>query len=142
MRSSIPPPLVSSHDFSRNQAETEFTPILQELIHGRIGALGAVLFDADGETVDHYSGMGEYDIKLVAAHTGIIVRFASDALFGICKARPQEVVFSTSSVEFTTVFLGDGYCLSIVTTPRKSNTTLLRLLLPRIIARIKAVGGM
>ncbi len=126
----------------REQAETEFTPLLRKLVRSRIAAVGAVVFDGEGESVDQDTTLGEYDIKLTAAHVEIAIRSAIEAHRRICGSPPDEIAFTAGGMEFTTVLLGDSYYLCVVTDPERSNTTLLRLLLPRLVSEIKIAAGL
>jgi hypothetical protein len=58
----------------RDQSESPFAPILGSLVARVVGAEAAALVDPGGETVD-YSGKGPPDeIRVAAAHWGIILR--------------------------------------------------------------------
>lgn len=50
-----------------------FKSILKELVERVNGAQGAILLDWEGEAVDQYAHISDYDIKFIGAHTGIIL---------------------------------------------------------------------
>lgn len=50
-----------------------FKSILKDLVERVHGAHGAILLDWEGEAVDQYAYISDYDIKFIGAHTGIIL---------------------------------------------------------------------
>ncbi len=64
----------SKRTFARVEHETGFTRILARLVEATPGAIGVVLVDGEGETVD-YSGnsVDPFELKVAAAHFRIIV---------------------------------------------------------------------
>ena len=50
-----------------------FKGILKDLVDRVKGAQGAILLDWEGEAVDHYAVISEYDIKFIGAHMGILL---------------------------------------------------------------------
>ncbi len=50
-----------------------FKAILKDLVERVHGAQGAILLDWEGEAVDQYAHISDYDIKFIGAHTGIIL---------------------------------------------------------------------
>jgi predicted regulator of Ras-like GTPase activity (Roadblock/LC7/MglB family) len=50
-----------------------FKSILKQLVERVHGAQGAILLDWEGEAVDHYAVIPDYDIKFIGAHMGIIL---------------------------------------------------------------------
>ena len=75
-----------------------FKKLLTELVAGTPGATGAILVDWEGESVELACGsVAEYDLKLLAAHKGIIldqVREVSGRLLG---AAAGELVVTTGT---------------------------------------------
>jgi hypothetical protein len=61
----VPPP--------RDQDATTFTTILERLLDAVGGSRGAVLVDADGETVDYAGILEPFDLKIAAAHWQIVI---------------------------------------------------------------------
>ena len=127
---------------TRQQAETVFTGFLRELVEGGFGVSGAVFFDGEGETVDHFSNMEEFQIKVSAAHIEIISRFAAEANRKICGMQPTEIVFSTPSTEFLDIPLGEGYHLGIIVNTDSCRRARLAARLPHLISEIKRTAGL
>ena len=50
-----------------------FKSILKKLVEKVDGAQGAILLDWEGEAVDQYAVISDYDIKFIGAHMGIIL---------------------------------------------------------------------
>lgn len=50
-----------------------FKTILKDLVERVHGAQGAILLDWEGEAVDQYAHISDYDIKFIGAHTGILL---------------------------------------------------------------------
>ncbi len=50
-----------------------FKSILKRLVENVDGAQGAILLDWEGEAVDQYAVISDYDIKFLGAHMGIIL---------------------------------------------------------------------
>lgn len=61
----VPPP--------RDQEASTFTMILERLLLSTPAARGAVLVDADGETVDYAGILEPFDLKIAAAHWAIVI---------------------------------------------------------------------
>lgn len=61
---------------------TAFTPILQVLVDSVPGALGAVFTAGDGECVDYFSGMDPYELKIVGAHTSLLLQVLGGSRLG------------------------------------------------------------
>ena len=52
---------------------SEFGEVLADLVGGTPGALGAVFIDWEGESVDQFGHIPEFDIRIMGAHWGIIL---------------------------------------------------------------------
>jgi len=124
-------------DQPRSQAQTEFTDILKELVEGKSNAFGAFFFDSEGETVDYYSGIEEYQLKVAAAHLEIVARFSSQAHLKIFGCEHGEITFNASSIEFRAICLGQGYHLGLITSSDKTSQVRLKTALARLIPEIK-----
>jgi predicted regulator of Ras-like GTPase activity (Roadblock/LC7/MglB family) len=57
-----------------------FGEILSELVGETPGALGAVFIDVEGEAIDQFSHIPIFDMLLVGAHWGIILRLVRELL--------------------------------------------------------------
>lgn len=72
-----------------------FKKILNQLLLDVPGAQGVVIVDWEGEAVDQVTRIGEYDIKILGAHNGIILTMLRDVLARLHSDYPQEVVIRT-----------------------------------------------
>lgn len=50
-----------------------FKAILKNLVERVKGVQGAILLDWEGEAVDHYALISDYEIKFIGAHMGILL---------------------------------------------------------------------
>ena len=57
----------------RDQDASTFTVILERLLASISSCRGAVLVDADGETVDYAGILEPFDLKIAAAHWQIVI---------------------------------------------------------------------
>jgi predicted regulator of Ras-like GTPase activity (Roadblock/LC7/MglB family) len=72
-----------------------FKAVLNQLLQHVPGSLGVVIVDWEGEAVDQATHMGEYNIKILGAHHGIILSLLRDALTRMGSDCPEEVVIRT-----------------------------------------------
>lgn len=72
-----------------------FKAVLRQLLQDVPGSLGVVIVDWEGEAVDQATRIGEYDIKILGAHHGIILTMLRDALTRMGTGDPEEVVIRT-----------------------------------------------
>jgi predicted regulator of Ras-like GTPase activity (Roadblock/LC7/MglB family) len=72
-----------------------FKSLLRRLLEDIPGALGAIIVDWEGEAVDQVSMINEFDIKLLGAHSGIILTQLRDALLRTDSGALDEVVIRT-----------------------------------------------
>jgi len=88
-----------------------FKALLNRLLEDIPGALGAIIVDWEGEAVDQVTRMNEYDIKVLGAHSGIILRLLREALFRIENGNLEEVVFRTAQSKTMIAPLTEDYLL-------------------------------
>jgi predicted regulator of Ras-like GTPase activity (Roadblock/LC7/MglB family) len=74
---------------------SEFAEILAELVGGIPGAVGAVFVDWDGEAVDQFGHIPEFDIRVFGAHWGIIVNLVKQLLSSKEYGRTQLIILSS-----------------------------------------------
>jgi hypothetical protein len=72
-RAEVPPPP------PRDQATSTFTRILDRLLAATPGAVGAVLVDYEGETVDYSGRVDPFELKVAAAHWPIVLHEVAEA---------------------------------------------------------------
>jgi predicted regulator of Ras-like GTPase activity (Roadblock/LC7/MglB family) len=72
-----------------------FKPVLQDLIDRVPGALGVIFADWEGEAVDQVSKIGEYELKVIGAHKGIILTSMRQAMRDLETDVLEEIVVTT-----------------------------------------------
>lgn len=72
-----------------------FKSILNQLLRDVPGALGVIIVDWEGEAVDQAAKIGEYDLKILGAHNGVILTLLRDTLERLDSDYPEEVVIRT-----------------------------------------------
>lgn len=72
-----------------------FKETLENLIERVPGALGAILADWEGEAVDQVSRIGEYELKVLGAHKGIILTKMRQAMRDLESDVLEEIVVTT-----------------------------------------------
>jgi predicted regulator of Ras-like GTPase activity (Roadblock/LC7/MglB family) len=88
-----------------------FEEILQQLVTTVPGANGAILADWEGESVAHYCHYDEYDLKVIAAHQGIIMSHMRDIHDQLAPGEMHEAVISTESQYLITGAITREYSL-------------------------------
>jgi predicted regulator of Ras-like GTPase activity (Roadblock/LC7/MglB family) len=74
-----------------------FEEMLQRLVTAVPGATGAILADWEGESVAHYSLSDEYELKVIAAHKGIIMARMREIHDQLAPGEMNEAVISTET---------------------------------------------
>lgn len=72
-----------------------FKQTLANLIDRVPGALGAILADWEGEAVDQVSMIGDYELKVIGAHKGIILTNMRQAMRDLESDVLEEIVVTT-----------------------------------------------
>lgn len=72
-----------------------FKNTLEALIERVPGALGAILADWEGEAVDQVSRIGEYELKVIGAHKGIILTNMRQAMRDLDSDALEEIIVTT-----------------------------------------------
>ena len=88
-----------------------FKSLLNRLLEDIPGALGAIIIDWEGEAVDQVTRTNEYDIKVLGAHSGIILGLLREALSRIDSGDLEEVVIRTGANKTLMVPLTEDYLL-------------------------------
>ena len=73
-----------------------FSQILRELVDSTPHAVGAILVDCEGEAVQEYCHCESYDIRLVAAHKGIIMGRLKEAQNSIQAGDVEDLVVTAN----------------------------------------------
>ena len=90
-----------------------FKPILQQLLAGMPDALGAIIVDFEGEAVDQVATIAEDDLKVLAAHNGIILSLLRAAAERVAGAQPEEVIIRTAQGRVLILPLAEDYLLLV-----------------------------
>ena len=94
-----------------------FKTLLNRLLEDIPGALGAIIIDWEGEAVDQVTRIGEYDIKVLGAHKGIILHLLRDALARIESGELEEVLIRTGQNKTLIAPLNEDYYLVLTLGP-------------------------
>jgi predicted regulator of Ras-like GTPase activity (Roadblock/LC7/MglB family) len=88
-----------------------FKTILNELVESIPGATGAILADWEGESVEQYCLYDDYELKLIAAHKGIVLARIREAHAFQAGVEPEDAVISTGKLHILTGVIGPDYSL-------------------------------
>ena len=88
-----------------------FKAMLNELVEKVSGAQGAILVDWEGESVEQTGSMDEYELKVLGAHNGVVLRKVRDVLKKISGDKLQELVIATEQAQLIVLPVTDEYCL-------------------------------
>ncbi|SDZ89537.1 Predicted regulator of Ras-like GTPase activity, Roadblock/LC7/MglB family [Desulfuromusa kysingii] len=88
-----------------------FKSLLKRLLEDIPGALGAIIVDWEGESVDHVTRVDDYDIKVLGAHGGIILSQLKDTLSRIDSGELEQVVIRAGEKKILISPLTEEYLL-------------------------------
>jgi predicted regulator of Ras-like GTPase activity (Roadblock/LC7/MglB family) len=88
-----------------------FKSLLKRLLEDIPGALGAIIVDWEGEAVDQVARISDYDIKVLGAHSGILLGLLREALARIDSGKLLDVVIRTGQNKTLISPLTDDYFL-------------------------------
>ncbi len=88
-----------------------FRTILRELVESVPGATGAILADWEGEAVEQHCLYDEYELKVLAAHKGIVLNLIREAHAAFPGEELHDAVISTASQHILTGLIGPEYAL-------------------------------
>ncbi|MBN1956740.1 MAG: roadblock/LC7 domain-containing protein [Desulfuromonadales bacterium] len=95
-----------------------FKSLLNRLLEDIPGALGAVIIDWEGEAVDQVARINDYEIKVVGAHSGIILNLLREALSRIESGNLEEVIIRTGENKTLIAPLTEDYLLVLLLGPQ------------------------
>jgi hypothetical protein len=98
---------------AREQAQTAFTSILEDLVRIAPGAVGVAVVDPIGETVDYAGRVPPFDIKLAAAHFRLILEEATSRSVTVLGA-PLQINVRTKARGYVIIPLLEGYALVVL----------------------------
>jgi predicted regulator of Ras-like GTPase activity (Roadblock/LC7/MglB family) len=93
------------------ELKVPFKAILKELVESIPGATGAILADWEGESVEQFCLYDDYELKLIAAHKGIILSRIKEAHAFQPGGEPKDSVISTDNLHILTGVVGPDYSL-------------------------------
>jgi len=85
--------------------------ILRKLVDCTAGATGAILADWEGEAVEQYCLYDDYDLKVIAAHQGIVLNRLKEAHAAFSGEDVGDAVLTTDSRHILTGIVGPDYSL-------------------------------
>ncbi len=88
-----------------------FKKILMELVESTQGASGAILTDWEGEAVEQYSLVDEFELKLIGAHKGIILNRMKEIQHRFLSGDVTEAVISTKTHHVIIGTIDEDYSL-------------------------------
>lgn len=88
-----------------------FKTILKELVESIPGATGAILADWEGESVEQYCLYDDFELKLIAAHKGIVLSRIREAHAFQTDGEPEDAVISSGDLHILTGVVGPDYSL-------------------------------
>ncbi len=92
------------------ETPTEFTSILEQLVQSVPGARGAVFTAGDGECVDYFSDFDPYDLKVIGAHSSLLLQFIEGS-----RLAPFTVIgLSGRRLSLWILPLGESYVLTLI----------------------------
>ncbi|WP_321365573.1 roadblock/LC7 domain-containing protein [uncultured Desulfuromusa sp.] len=90
-----------------------FKSLLKRLLEDIPGALGAIIVDWEGESVDHVARIDDYDIKVLGAHSGIILSRLRDTLSRVDSGDLDQVVIRAAGNKILISPLTEDYLLML-----------------------------
>ncbi len=118
-------PIRQRRSTARDQHETPFASILDDLVARVPGAVAAALVDAGGETVDYAGEIPPFDVKVAAAHWRIVLLDVERA--GVL-GTVRSLVVRAARRSFIACPLPDAYALIVVLRRRAGFTASSRAL--------------
>ena len=88
-----------------------FKPVLEDLLERVPGSLGAIFADWEGEAVDQVSRIGEYELKVIGAHKGIILTNMRQAMRDLDSDDLEEIVVTTEKTQTLIIPITRDYYL-------------------------------
>jgi predicted regulator of Ras-like GTPase activity (Roadblock/LC7/MglB family) len=88
-----------------------FKTILRELVESTPGATGAILADWEGEAVEQHCLYDDFELKVIAAHKGILLNRMKEVHASFSGDEPCDAVITTATQHILTGFVGPEYSL-------------------------------
>jgi len=88
-----------------------FKAILKELVESTPGATGAILADWEGEAVEQCCQYDDYELKVIAAHKGIVLTMIKEIHAGLAAGEICDTVITVEGRHILTGVVGPDYSL-------------------------------
>ena len=88
-----------------------FKTILKELVESVPGATGAILADWEGEAVEQHCLYDDYELKIIAAHKGIVLTRMKEIYTAFPAGELGDAVITTDSRHILLAPVGPDYSL-------------------------------
>jgi len=76
-----------------------FKKLLNALVERVPGAQGAIVADWEGESVEHFGIMNDYDLKVIGAHKGVILHNMREVVDRLGDGGLREIVITTRQLQ-------------------------------------------
>jgi predicted regulator of Ras-like GTPase activity (Roadblock/LC7/MglB family) len=96
-----------------------FKRILEGVVLRIPGATGAILADWEGEAVEQFCLGDDFELKVIAAHKGVILNLIKELHAAITLGAPREAVITTNESHVIVGPVGADYAL-VVTLERRA----------------------
>jgi predicted regulator of Ras-like GTPase activity (Roadblock/LC7/MglB family) len=93
------------------ESKVPFRTILKELVESTPGATGAILADWEGEAVEQHCLYDDFELKVLAAHKGILLNRMKEVHESFPGEEPCDAMITTVSQYILTGFVGPEYSL-------------------------------
>jgi predicted regulator of Ras-like GTPase activity (Roadblock/LC7/MglB family) len=113
-----------------------FRTILAELVDSVPGATGAILVDWEGEAVEQFSHIDEFEMKVIGAHKGIILTRLREIHAGLGCGDVESFTIAACSQSHLVFPVGPEYLL-VMTLDRSALQGLAHHKAGRAVARLK-----
>src|SRR6266567_7644420 len=93
------------------ESKVPFKTILKELVESVPGATGAILADWEGEAVEQYCLYDDYELKIIAAHKGIVLSRMKEVYAAFPASELGDAVITTDTRHILMGTVGPDYSL-------------------------------
>jgi predicted regulator of Ras-like GTPase activity (Roadblock/LC7/MglB family) len=93
--------------------------MLEELVTRIPGATGAILADWEGEAVEQFCLGDEFELKVLAAHKGVILNLIKELHDAVVVGTPREAIITSDQCHVVVGPVGNDYSL-VVTLGRQA----------------------
>jgi len=101
----------------KQERDVPFKTLLNKLVESVPGASGAILADWEGESVEQFCFCDPYDMKVTAAHWGILLTLLKELAEQYRTGQVREGMISTDHQHVLVGAVGDDYALVMTLTP-------------------------